>query len=163
MEGGNSLATVSETTRALWLAGRTVASMPLQRTPSAGDAITSSSTVVPAATRTGRRITPLASRYQPPSGFGGLARPIRRLSSTSSDGTISSALAAATSATTAPPRPIETRNRCGKTVRAAIAAATVDALNRTVRPVVAIVTRRARSVLASCRISSRNRHTRNRL
>ena len=140
---------MSETTRALWLVGRTVASMPLQRTCSAGNAITSNSTVVPAATRAGRRITPLASRYQPPVWAGGLTRPIRRLSSISSDGTMSRALAAATSATSAPPRPIETRKRCGKTVRLARAAATVTALNRTVRPVVASVTRSARSALGS--------------
>jgi hypothetical protein len=114
---------------------------------------------VPAATRTGRRITRWASRYQPPSGLGGLALLIRPLSRTRSDGTISRALAAATSATTAPPRPIETRNRCGKTVRVARAAATVAALNRIVRPVVARVTRSARSVLGSFRISSRNRQT----
>jgi hypothetical protein len=154
---------VSLTTRALWLVGRTVASMPLQCTLNVGEATRSSTAAVPMATSAGRRITPLASRYQPPAWAGGLTRLIRRLSSISSDGTMSRALATATTATIAPPRPIETRNRWGKTHRLASAAATVAALNKIVRPVVASVTRSARSASPSRRISSRKRQTRNKL
>jgi hypothetical protein len=70
---------------------------------------------------------------------------------------------AATSATTSPPRPIETRNRCGNTVRHAIAATTVVALNSTVRPAVCIVMRTASGTSAPRPSSSRKRETQNRL
>ncbi len=52
-----------------------------------------------------------------------------------------SAIAAAISATSEPPTPIEYRKRCGKTSSEASAPATVSELKSTVRPAVAIVRR----------------------
>ena len=136
---GKSRAIASETVRALWPAGSTDASMPLQRIPRAGAARARSTTAVSAATTPGRRITARARRYQRPLPSGpGLTFPRRRPISTSSAGKKTTVPAAATSATTSPPRPIETRKRCGNTVRHAIAAAMVTALNSTVRPAVCI-------------------------
>jgi hypothetical protein len=75
--------------------------------------------------------------------------------------------AAAASATAAPPMPMETRNRWGKTVRQAIAAATVTALNETVRPALFSVAASALpgvfGLAAGWPSSSRNREVNSRL
>src|SRR4029078_8681495 len=60
-------------------------------------------------------------------------------STASNAGRNSSAERADISATHTPPTAIEYRNRCGQADRAAMAAATVSALNATVRPAVARV------------------------
>ena len=134
--------------------------VPLQRTFGAGEASSNSTTAVPAVNSHGRRITALARRYQEP-----LVVPLRALrprrapNSMRSAGTTSKALKAATKATTAPPRPMETKNRCGKIVRQAKAAATVVALKRTVSPVETSVARRASGIARpSCSSSRNSRH-----
>ena len=60
---------------------------------------------------------------------------------TEASGEISSAASAATTATTAPAMPMDLRKPSGKTVRVAIATATVAAEKTTERPAVRIVVR----------------------
>ncbi len=162
---GKSLAIVSETTRELWLEGSTPASMPVQWIPRAGTATTSISRVAARAVRPGRCITARASAYQRPAPSAARCTlPSLRASSRSSGGSSSRVTAAAASATAAPPMPIETRNRWGKTVRQAMAAATVTALNETVRPALLSVAARALPGSApGWPSSSRNRETNSRL
>ena len=125
----NSALTTSATTRALCEVGSTFASIPLQITPRLGAATRASSAVVTSATAAGRRIIALALRYQRPLPSGsGRTLPMRAARSVSSAGRISSDAAAATSATTAPPMPIEIRNGCGKSVSTIIAPATATPL-----------------------------------
>ena len=105
------------------------------------------------AIRAGKRMTSCESRYQNPALAGRASRAARSRrkagesaltrspSSARIAGRTRSAIAAAIRATSAPPIPIEYRNRCGKTTSDASAPATVSELNRTVRPAVAIVRR----------------------
>ena len=117
-----------------------------------------------AATVPGRRITPRARRYQRPLPSGpGLTFPSRRPMRMKSAGRNTTLENAATSATTSPPSPMEIKNRCGNTVRHAIAAATVTPLNSTVRPAVFIVLRTASGTSAPRPSSSRKRETKNKL
>jgi hypothetical protein len=112
-----------------------------------------SSAELAAAIRPGRRMTSCESRYQNPSVAGRASRSARRRrnagesaltrspSTASTAGRTISAIAAAISATSEPPIPIEYRNRCGKTISDAIAPATVSDENSTVRPAVFSVRR----------------------
>ena len=118
--------------------------------PSAISAAALSAAILP-----GRRITNCDSRYQKPDSSGRASRSAARCSrpgasaltrgpsTASSAGSTDSASPAAISATSAPAMPIEYRNRCGKIVSDAIAAATVSELNRIVRPEVSSVRRSA--------------------
>ena len=97
------------------------------------------------ATGTGRRMTIWATRNQRPLPGAGAAE-WRRLraftrspSRASIAGVAKSAAAAASSATVAAPAPIEYRKRCGSTIIAAAAAATVRPLKKIVRPAVSTV------------------------
>ena len=164
---GKSRSSASWTTRAEWSVGSTDASTPVNWTRVNGIPIAISSTAAPIAIGAARRITSRDSRYQPPAPVAARARPtrselIRGPSAASSAGSRISDTAAAISATSMPPMPIENRNRCGKTISDASAAATVTALNRTVRPAVTIVVRSATAVLSPWRsISSRKREMMN--
>ncbi len=159
-----SRAITLETVAALLSAGSTDASIPLQRIPSAGVASATSATTVTTATVPGCRITAWARRYQRPLSAGpGFTFPRRCPVSMNSAGRRTTVDAPAISATTSPPTPIEIRKRCGKTVRHAIAAATVTALKTTVRPAVRIVRRTASGTSAPRPSSSRKRDTHNRL
>ena len=99
----------------------------------------------------GRRMTKRESRYQKPLSAGRASRSAARAShfgasaltrgpsTLSSAGSTVSASDAASSATIAPAMPIEYRNRCGKIVSEATAAAMVSELNVIVRPAVCMV------------------------
>ena len=67
-------------------------------------------------------------------------------SSASIDGTTRIAMSADSSPTAAPAAPIEYRKRCGMSISAASAAATVKPENSTVRPAVSTIWRCASSV-----------------
>ena len=143
--------------------GRTPASTPVHWARSVGIATRTIATAVTAAIVPGRRRTVAVIRAQRVwVGFGTPARgislvPIRA----NSAGRMSSATEAATRATTAPPMPIDLRNCCGKTTSESMAAATVSALNTTVRPAVDIATLIASCTSRSAPSSSRKRDTRN--
>ena len=116
-----------------------------------GSPATISSAAVTTATAPGRRMTPCASRYQPPALAGraeasaarrqrrGASAFTRGPSTASTAGSTSSATTAPARLTSIPPMPIERRKPSGKTSSEAIAAATVRALNSTVRPAVCSV------------------------
>ena len=126
-----------------------------------------SNAALAAAIRAGNRITSRESRYQKPSRAGRASRSARRRRKAGESaltrlpsrariaGRTRSAIAAAISATSEPPIPIEYRNRCGKTSSEASAPATVIELNSTVRPAVFIVRRSASSPGPERAISSR--------
>ena len=157
---------VSATTRALSLVGRTLASTVVNRIPRVGSPTAIKATEVASATRPARRMTHCESRYQPPrlcpsppisvAGRGrtgsALTRSPRRPRRA---GRTVNAAAPASSDTTAPPIPIEMRNRCVNTANAPNAPATVIALKRTLRPAVWSVFRRAGAPAPVAAISSR--------
>ena len=132
------------------------------------------STAAPVATGTGRRITRCEWRYQKPERSARASRAIasfqrrgppaltRSPRIPSSAGSSVSDTAAAISAHSAPPTPIEYRKRWRKTISAASAHATVIAENATTRPAVRNVAASAASrSLARAASSSRKRLTMN--
>ncbi len=129
--------------RALRPSGTDPTSTGVQLARSDGIASATIRAAVTAAIRPGRAITRPAIRYQR-----SCAPPRSRafsftFQSANSAGAIVSDASAAMTATLAPPIPIDCRKLSGKTVREAIARATVAALKTTVRPAVAIVSRSA--------------------
>ena len=132
-----------------------------------------SSAAVAAAIGPGRRITACEKRYHGPSRTCAASRCIetcqrlrlseftRGPSTASRAGSTVSDTTAAVSATSRPPTPIENRKRRSNTISDAIAAATVTALNATVRPAVRSVARSASLVSEPVASSSRKRETTN--
>ena len=138
-------------------AGSTVASTPVKRTPRNGSAEAGAASADDAiATSAGRRITPCAKRYQPPSRSGRAARSAARRKRAGESASIRRPSSAKQR------RHDEQRNGAGerrhdqaaerhraqeaereRRAASAKAAATVTALNATVRPAVAIVARTA--------------------
>jgi hypothetical protein len=136
-----------------------------------GRPIAISSAAVTAAIGPGRRMTICEKRYHPPSCTCRASRSsdsFQRLRpsaftrgprTASIAGSTVSDTAAAVSATSTPPYPIENRNRRSNTISEPMAAATVMALNSTVRPAVRIVRRSASDVSTPFASSSRKRET----
>ncbi len=154
----NSSSIASETTRALASGGTTVASIGVQTAERAGRARPSMTSMVVAATAPGRRMTAWERRYHRPRSSGPVLR--ERRSSLAPQrpntiGEIRSAASAATTATTAPAMPMDVRKPRGKTVRVAIATATVAAEKTTERPAVRMVTAIASAVAPRRATSSR--------
>ncbi len=126
------------------------------------------------ATRAGRRSTRRVTRYHAVPGRSasagswrtqrrGVNASMRCPSTASSAGSSVSVTSAAESGTAMPASPIERRNVCGNTSREARAAATVSALNTTVRPAVRTVAPTASRDPRPRAISSRKRDTSSRL
>ena len=123
--------------------------------------------VVTSAIRPGKRMTKRESRYQKPSVMtadsrsrrrcrrAGASAFTRRPSSTSTAGSTVSEIRPESSATNAPPTPIEFRKFCGKSISEPVAPATVTEENSTVRPAVARVRRMASTPGPVRAISSR--------
>ena len=154
--GGNSARSASSTWRALAVVGSTLA-LTGRNLIDAKNGIPSaiSATALSVAILPGRSITNRDSRYHKPDSAGRASRSAARWShpgasaltrgpsTASSAGSTDSASDAAIRATSAPAIPIEYRNRCGKIVSEAIAAATVSELKTIVRPDVSSVRRSA--------------------
>ncbi len=159
-----SAATASATTRALWVRESVLSSADFHAAPRAGNVAAIISPAVTAATMPGRRIVQCEMRYHRPSVSGrsclALAASLDPHRARNA-GVSVSATPAATSATAAPPIPIDFRKFSGKTTSDAIAAATVSELKTIVRPAACIVATTASRPGPRAAISSRNRETRN--
>ncbi len=153
--GGKSARITSSTWRAVALSGSTWASTEVNLSERNGIPSAIRKAALSVAIGIGRLMTNRESRYQKPLRAGAASRSARRCRKRGASaltrgprmlrmaGRITSATPAANSATSEPPIPIEYRNRCGKTISDASAAATVSEENRTVRPAVRMVARSA--------------------
>ena len=163
--GGKWRRSASSAARACALGGSTLASTPMNRAFRNGRPSAISTVALAMAIGSGWRITQWANRYQPPRSSGRAARSAARCqlagasaftfvpSRAKSAGSTVSATSPASGAMISPPMAIERRKPSGNTSSDANAAATVTALNATVRPAVWRVARSA-STPGPCRTSS---------